>query len=402
MASSLARGVDLSSLVDPIFYGALISVCLFGICISQTWTYFNTNDDRWPLQSIIGFLLYGCLLLEQFNRLTRIRLLSALVFGCTLLETLMLHHYFIANFGNILEFTLITPELSVLTLFTLVVTVMSDLIFASRVWRLQRVHWSFTAIIVATAIGALIPGIKMVNAVFTVPRVSTLIAAERKIEVGFINILAALSQCTATAALWWSFKAHMSEVMNTPQTILQRLMMIAVNRGALLTICQLMVAFMYFYHPEKFYWAPFHSVLAPLYYTTMLATLNARNEFGREKKDLPVGQSTTNLFGTGTYRMENDVDFGVPLPSLPVARSREDIETGYGSSGLVKREVNKEKEENESTTMNLRTFLVVNPGTRSPPGSPPGTTETGAYNPYSESENGVRVRGCLLRKNYFS
>ncbi|KAJ8090083.1 hypothetical protein PM082_018663 [Marasmius tenuissimus] len=114
-ASTITPGKDVSSVVDPIFFGSQIAICIFGFCISQTWTYLTRNEDGWILRSMVIFLFL-------------------MVFACTLLDVLMLHHYFVRNFGNIFEFSVIIPELSSFTLFTLIIVIVCDICFASRVW----------------------------------------------------------------------------------------------------------------------------------------------------------------------------------------------------------------------------------------------------------------------------
>ncbi|KAF9257678.1 hypothetical protein L218DRAFT_1005922 [Marasmius fiardii PR-910] len=285
MSSLPSIGKIIEQFVDPQYYGGVIAICMFGICISQTWNYICTNNDRWPLQATVAFLFL-------------------FVFGCTLLDAFVLHHYLIAEYGNLIELSRITPEVSIFALFTLIVIVTSDFCFATRVWRLRRIHWTVAAAIVSSfpavssygqlrwvsqqalmAIGALIPGIILVNALLKSSLIGTLNDFHRKLEVGFVNILAAVSQCMSTFALWYSSQTHINEMPGSlidpalnsnPKSVIQRLRHVAINRGVLLTVCQLLVAFLYFWKPERLYWSPFHQFLAPLYYITMLATLNAR------------------------------------------------------------------------------------------------------------------------------
>ncbi|KAK1226711.1 hypothetical protein PQX77_010302 [Marasmius sp. AFHP31] len=247
----------ITDFVDPIFYGGLIAICLFGICILQTYTYAISNDDRWPLRIFVT-------------------LLFLFVLACTLLDALVLHHYFVISFGNILELTRVTPEITIFTLLNIIVVVACDICFATRVWRLRRVHWAITAAIILTAMGSAIPGMTLVHALFKSPSITALDTLERKLEICFINILAAISQCMSAVALWYSFRAHMDEAPSNPQSVLKRLSNVIINRGALLTVDQLMLAFMFLYQPQRLFWAPFHQCIAPLYYMTMLATLNAR------------------------------------------------------------------------------------------------------------------------------
>ncbi|KAL0573194.1 hypothetical protein V5O48_008766 [Marasmius crinis-equi] len=243
---------------------------------------------------------------------------------------LMLHHYFVQNFGNISEFTVIVPELSTFTLLTLIIIIICDLSFASRVWRLNRLHWSIPTAITATALGAL--GISLVNGIFRAGSVADLNSTTRKsrssIYLQLSPNVCRLSHCggafaimkenrQGTYALYGLDEASFLtlKLRSAPPSFLQRMRVFLVNRGVLLTVNQLLTAFTFFYHPEKLYWAPFHQMLGPLYYITMLATLNARNKI-RQTKELQL-QSQTNVFGASTYHGEND------LPVHPFIRRRQ-------------------------------------------------------------------------------
>ncbi|KAL0057373.1 hypothetical protein AAF712_015990, partial [Marasmius tenuissimus] len=88
--------------------------------------------------------------------------------------------------------------------------------------------------------------------------------------------MAAASQALITYCLWYSFKAHMDEASTNPQRIFQRLSLIVVLRGAILTLTQLVLAILYLAQPHRLWWTPIHQVLATLYYSTAIATLNMR------------------------------------------------------------------------------------------------------------------------------
>ncbi|KAL0574833.1 hypothetical protein V5O48_007131 [Marasmius crinis-equi] len=285
----------ISELLDPLFYGALIAIwsamplrstplalsysvspafSMFGICISQTWAYIHANDDRWPLRTFVGFILYARVP-QYFKDYLSNRATSLFVLGCTLLDAFMLHHYFVGNYGNLITLSQVTPEISMFILLNSVVVVACDLCFATRVWRLRRVHWAITVAIVVAAIGAMIPAITLVDSLFKFPGFAQLNTRTRKLEIGFSNISSAVSQSMSTFALWYSFHAHMSEV-STRQPILKRLRNVIINRGALLTVDQLLVAILFLARPQRLYWYTFHQFLAPLYLITTLATLNAR------------------------------------------------------------------------------------------------------------------------------
>ncbi|KAJ8090940.1 hypothetical protein PM082_024864 [Marasmius tenuissimus] len=247
----------------------------FGVCVAQTRTYLKSNNDTRLLQAIVAVLF-------------------ALVFACTVLNGQILHFYFLKNFGNyigvtyIAQYVLLNPhgqsqinpilrEISAFTLITLLVTFIADICFASRVWRLRRVHISITALIVLTALAALISGVLFVDEILKVPLIVTLMNKKHRTAVAVINITAAMSQMIATLALWYSFKTHMSET-SMPQLVFQRLSFSVVIRGTILTIAQLLIMILYLVRPDRMWWAPIRQVLAPMYYMTTIATLNIRGQ----------------------------------------------------------------------------------------------------------------------------
>ncbi|KAF8233781.1 hypothetical protein L208DRAFT_1395204 [Tricholoma matsutake] len=48
---------DISSEMDWLHWGVIISTALFGTIIVQAWTYFNNNNDRWHLRVFITILM---------------------------------------------------------------------------------------------------------------------------------------------------------------------------------------------------------------------------------------------------------------------------------------------------------------------------------------------------------
>ncbi|KAK1221028.1 hypothetical protein PQX77_016162 [Marasmius sp. AFHP31] len=231
-----------------------------------------------------------------------VAILFALVFACTVLNGQILHFYFLKNFGNYIGVTRIAEEVSAFTLITMLVTFIADLCFASRVWRLRRVHISIIALIVLTALAALISGAVLIDELLKVPLIVTLANTKHKTAVAVINIMAALSQMIATFALWYSFRTHMNEIANMPQSIFQRLSLSVVIRGTVLTIAQLLIVILYLVRPDRMWWAPIHQVLAPVYYMTTIATLNIRGKpTTQTQTDFPMIQKlnrSDSILGT--------------------------------------------------------------------------------------------------------
>ncbi|KAL0571120.1 hypothetical protein V5O48_010839 [Marasmius crinis-equi] len=257
--SSLTQAVI--DIADPVLYGYLLGICMLGICISQTWTYVRANDDMWQLRLVVSTLLRKSGIMLTFSGAIHTKFQVAILF-----------------------------EMSAFTLVTTFVIVICDLCFATRIWRLQRAHWSFIAAIVATAMGALIAG--LTNSVFRRTEVASLADSINMILVAFVNILAAISQAIATGCLWYSLTTHMQEAGSTPQPIFQRLSTSIVIRGTLLTIIQLIIPILYLARPDRVWWEGLYGMLSPLYYMTTVAVLNTR--YSPPKSFLPTAHNGYN------------------------------------------------------------------------------------------------------------
>ncbi|KAL0576609.1 hypothetical protein V5O48_005367 [Marasmius crinis-equi] len=266
MAQSSPLVDVLASFFRPLFVGCLLEICMFGLCLSQTWTYIRFNNDDWPLRAVVGFVFL-------------------LVFGCTILDAMVLNYYLIENFGNFLGVLTVAPEITTFTLFGLIITTICDLSFASRIWRLRRAHWGFVIFIGLTAVGTLITGIVLVQGIFRVPTVESLSSLEHMLEVSLINLFAAVSQALSTYCLWVTFRPHANDGPDTPRLLFRRLSSIVVSRGAVLTTTHFILAVLYLARPHQLYWTPFHHILPPLYYMSTVATLNIRNTSRRDDEN---------------------------------------------------------------------------------------------------------------------
>jgi len=135
--------VDISNSVDGLFYGYAIATVLFGITVVQAWIYLNTNHDNWPLRMLVATLVLAD-------------------FATTCLDTQLMHHYFIANFGNVVNLQGIPVPLTMEVLLTILIVFCVEVFFASRVWLLKQFHWTVPLAIILSALGAVATGLATV------------------------------------------------------------------------------------------------------------------------------------------------------------------------------------------------------------------------------------------------
>uniref|UniRef100_A0A0W0GBM6 Uncharacterized protein n=1 Tax=Moniliophthora roreri TaxID=221103 RepID=A0A0W0GBM6_MONRR len=181
--SSPPHGVDLSGKENGFYAGFVLASVLLGITIVQAWIYVNTNEDRWPLRTLVTILVI-------------------LDITTTVLNAEFVHHYLIKNFGNLAELSNTYVTVSVELLITIIIACIVELFFASRVHKLDLVHWVIPVFIVSTALAGLVGTAE----VFKYPVVMTIASSKVKLYFALRNGFAALSDIAATIALLWSFK----------------------------------------------------------------------------------------------------------------------------------------------------------------------------------------------------
>ncbi|KAJ8085277.1 hypothetical protein PM082_004072 [Marasmius tenuissimus] len=243
----------------PLFYGCLVGIGCFGVCLAQTWTYIKSNNDGRPLRAIVA-------------------LLFLLIVVITVLNGEVLRFYLLLNFGNYNVISKPAQVVTTLALLNYIVTFVSDLCFVSRIWCLRRVHWLLVGLIILTALASLVAGAVLGDEIISKPLLTALSDTRHKVVISLTNSMAAASQALITFCLWYSFKVHMDEAPNTLQpTIFQRLSFIVLIRGTFLTIAQVVLMVLYHLRSDRLWWTPIHQTQAALYYITAITTFNICN-----------------------------------------------------------------------------------------------------------------------------
>ncbi|KAF8237253.1 hypothetical protein L208DRAFT_1389476 [Tricholoma matsutake] len=109
---------DITSTMDGLYWGVLISTMLFGITMSQGWTYARNNNDKWHLRLLVAVLI----LMDS---------------GTTYLNGQIPRYYLMSNFGNYSNYPFPKTILVVLGLSTAAIY-LSTLFFVSRLYILDK------------------------------------------------------------------------------------------------------------------------------------------------------------------------------------------------------------------------------------------------------------------------
>ncbi|THU88919.1 hypothetical protein K435DRAFT_842013 [Dendrothele bispora CBS 962.96] len=134
-----------AEIFDPYFYGSFIT-------------------SVWPLRSLVGALV-------------------ALDFVMTCYAQI-LHHYRVANFGNLGVIAIIPTPLDVEALLLLVIVFIVEGFFAYRVWKIGNSHWIVPVLIALCAGGGAAAGIATTIGQFQNNLVIVFEGSKQKLEVG--------------------------------------------------------------------------------------------------------------------------------------------------------------------------------------------------------------------------
>jgi len=192
----------------------------------------------------------------------------------TILPAHAIYYYLIANFGNfaagVSEPVTYRVENGFLTLITLLV----QSFYAHQIWSLSR-NKLLTSILVLLVIVVFALGLEITVDIIEDGSAVHLASNRVLIVGGFVQGLAALCDIIITASLCWFLHSKRTGIKRT-EKLLDRLIILAINRGLITTIAQLCFLILNVSVPGKVYWFPFHQAVGKLYTNSYLAMLNVR------------------------------------------------------------------------------------------------------------------------------
>ncbi|KAL0570368.1 hypothetical protein V5O48_011599, partial [Marasmius crinis-equi] len=228
--------------------------------------------------------------------------LRALDFATTILTSEYIRITLVKHFGKTRDMLRIHTVLNTEYLITVIITVLVQLFFASRVYLLRGIHISVPVSVVVCAFGGL--GVACIiaargyeNEFFSAQWSSTI----TRVEVGVSGALQSLADILTTISLSWYFVTMRTGLPRT-DTLMVHLYRFVVARGILVSVIQIAhtIVFLVF-DPKKFYWAPFHLMLSKIYVVTMVAMLNNRASLRGSDSVVDMGE----IIRTGEVRFAN-------------------------------------------------------------------------------------------------
>lgn len=255
MATPHPPSINLDSKLGAAFLGNILASIFYGITCVQTYLYFRTQSKDGRLFKVLIAFLW---MLDTAH--------LAVI-------THTLYFYLVSNYGNLAS--LVTPTWTMLA--QVYFTCVSDLIirgiYGRRVWFVASRSY-----LLAGAIGAISLTTFVTGFVFTT-RAFQLRAYEQFHQISYLlytalatgvaaDILIAGSLCTCLYSSRTGFKKT--------DSLVNILMLYAVNSSLLTTICAAACFITYTIWPNEFTYIGIYFSLSKLYFNSLLATLNGR------------------------------------------------------------------------------------------------------------------------------
>ncbi|KAI0649665.1 hypothetical protein C8Q79DRAFT_1006022 [Trametes meyenii] len=189
--------------------------------------------------------------------------------------------------------------------------------FAHRLWYLSRKNIPLVGLILFFGLAGFGLGIELTVHLLIDRTVASLSAPPFRIKAGVFNGCSAVSDALIAAGLCYYLKTSRSGIKRT-DNILDKLMIYAINRGALTTIGQVILLITMVALPGHTYFLPFCMMQSKFYVNALLATLNVRDSL------IPAGECIdlvpTSLADSSTRQSF----YGTP-PGATAARSLEPL-----------------------------------------------------------------------------
>ncbi|KAH7925956.1 hypothetical protein BV22DRAFT_399243 [Leucogyrophana mollusca] len=260
--STLYYGWSVGGFYAPLFWGFFVGLALVGTTIVQGYIYYSQSNDRWTLRLLVGILI-------------------CLDVATSVLMSDTIHFYFIQHYGDYVAFLTIPLSWVIENGVTALVTCISQVFFATRIYLVTRQYAIFSpydkivpAIIVFAAVDGLVCAVVETYYVGTLA-VLSLSGPQMEITFSMAECFAVISDVLATISLCYILASARGSIPRRGSRI-RSLFFFVLNRGILVTIVQIGTMISYLSQRGYLYWMPFQICKSKLYTNTLLAMLNSR------------------------------------------------------------------------------------------------------------------------------
>ncbi|KAF9062022.1 hypothetical protein BDP27DRAFT_1337227 [Rhodocollybia butyracea] len=288
----------------PSTYGAWLlavwlATILYGAGVVQAWLYFHWYpNDHWGVRSTVTVLIVCETLHISF------------LFGAT-------YNALINDFGDPLALFTITWMDSAQLLAGYLSAFIVQTYYAWSIYLLNKKQKTVTVLIMVLAFAQI--GAGLAQTIDTTILGSLLKLDKTKPTMTFQSAATLACDTVITLALYLSLRSRRTGMEKT-NTLLQKLMINAVNRGALTALAAAVTMILFLALPGKLYFLLGLMTSGKLYMNSMLATLNSRQHLMKTSADSERAWNSIQLGGLST------VPHGTGIPTTQTASHSDDTE----------------------------------------------------------------------------
>ncbi|PIL35025.1 hypothetical protein GSI_02812 [Ganoderma sinense ZZ0214-1] len=261
--------------------GTIISTAVYGLTVLQAYIYFRHNNTSPRTRYFVAFLF-------------------ALDTATIILTLYGFYDDFVTHFDDVLSFLKIPGTLALENLLTVLIGLLTQCFFAHRIWALSKGNVLLVSSIVILALCSFGPGVAISAHLWINTYIFSLGSLEVRMLAGFANGLSVICDLLIAAAMCMYLNTKRTGFRRT-DSIIDRLMMYAINRGLLTATCQACHMILTIAFPGRLIYFPFALLDGKLYCNTLLATLNAQRAMrGDEPNIIEVGSHMLNPIDSST------------------------------------------------------------------------------------------------------
>ncbi|KAI0676815.1 hypothetical protein C8Q78DRAFT_1073593 [Trametes maxima] len=273
----------LDSTMGPLLIGVILAAVMYGVSCSQMYYYFTRYPrDPW-----------------------HIKLLVTVVWTTDSIHQALISHsvywYLVTEYGNPKALFMLTRSIIIEVLFNGFTGVFVQTFFAARIWKL-----SGGKLYLVIPVAILIAGEFAVSLAYTVKALHYHTFADLTQIKGLsisINVFAAAGDVVIATILCTIL--HFSRTgFSKSNTLINRLMVFAVNTGLLTSVCACLSLITILSLPDTFIYITFFFLVGRLYCNSLMATLNARKSL-REASGNDVSVSLRDMQPAASTNLTN-------------------------------------------------------------------------------------------------
>ncbi|KAM5536908.1 hypothetical protein V8D89_009455 [Ganoderma adspersum] len=277
--------------------GAIVATAVYGITVLQTYIYFgNSGRDSIRLKAFVALLF----ILDTVSLVLTVEIM---------------YGYVVTDFGNPLLLLKADRAIVWENGLTVIIATLMQCYFAHRIWDLSKGSIVLTGSVIVLSLCSCGPGIAISVDLYMHSDSLFVSSLETRILSGFANGFSVICDLLIAMSLSYYLRSKRTGFKRT-DSIINRLIIYAVNRGALTAMCQAghMIAIVAL--PGRFIFFPFAVLDGRMYCNTLLATLNAQRSILTQDRNR--NNNTAGNMGTIVIHTSTNPPTAVNIPNYAV------------------------------------------------------------------------------------